>query len=435
MRHEDHGAVVAGEAALELLDRLDVEVVGGLVENEAVDSTRGQEREAGAGALARRERRGRAEDVVGAEAELREQGASGSLLEVAEDLEQRLRSRQRGAVLPELAEDDARAEPAAAGSERKPAEQGVQQRRLAAAVRPGDGEPVAPADREVERPEPEGAALDDRVLEANGDLATARRRRERELELPRLVRLLDGLDPRELRAVRPLHVLRLLLLAALAVAAPLPLGHPALLLLDAPALGDRRLPAPVVTLAPPLALGLVVAPAAAVLRRPARPLVELDDARDHTVEEGAVVRDDDECAGMRGQRALEPGEAGEVEVVRGLVEQEHVGAGAQHGGERRPRLLPARAFARGPLLREVADCERRRSAPDAAGVGLFEAGQQPQQRRLAGAVRADKPDACPRRDDEADVPEDDLGSVRLRDSGRDERAGKARHAQRPPTTW
>src|SRR5947207_426312 len=118
----------------------------------------------------------------------------------------------------------------------------------------------------VDRPGPDGAALDDRVLEADGDLATARQRRERELELPRLVRLLDGLDPRELRAVRPLHVLRLLLLAALAVPAPLPLGHPALLLLDAPALGDRRLPAPVVTLAPPLALGLVVAPAAAVLR-------------------------------------------------------------------------------------------------------------------------------------------------------------------------
>ena len=236
--------------------------------------------------------------------------------------------------------------------------------------------------------------------------------------------------------VRPLHVLRLLLLAALAVAAALPLGHAALLLLDAPALGDRRLPAAVVTLAPPLALGLVVAPAAAVLRRAARPLVELDDARDGAVEEGAVVRDDDDRAWMRGERALEPGEPGEVEVVRRLVEQEDVEAAAEHGRERRARLLPARAGAGGvPLLREIADRERRRRAPDATGVRLLQSGEQAQQRRLAGAVRADEPDPRARRHDEVDVREDDLGSVRLRDSGRDERAGKARHAQRPPTTW
>ena len=78
MRDEDHSSVVAGEAALELLDRLDVEVVRRLVEDEAVDAAGGQEREAGAGALARRQRLGRAEDVVGAEAELREQRARGS---------------------------------------------------------------------------------------------------------------------------------------------------------------------------------------------------------------------------------------------------------------------------------------------------------------------------------------------------------------------
>src|SRR4029077_18261706 len=106
----------------------------------------------------------------------------------------------------------------------------------------------------------------------------------------------------------------------LAVAAPLPLRHAPLLLLDTPALGDRRLPAAVVAGTPAPALHPVVAPTAAVLRRPSRPLVELDDARDDAVEEGAVVRDDDERAGMRGERTLEPGEAGEVEVVRRLVE-------------------------------------------------------------------------------------------------------------------
>src|SRR5262249_34634405 len=153
------------------------------------------------------------------EAELRQQGACSPFLVVAEDLEQRLRPRERGAVLLELSGHDARPDPAAAGCEREAAEHRVEQRRLAAPVRSGDRDAVSPADGEVERAEAERAALDDGVLESDCDLAAARRRRQRELELPRLVRLLDGLDARELRAVRPLHVLRLLLLAALSVAA------------------------------------------------------------------------------------------------------------------------------------------------------------------------------------------------------------------------
>jgi hypothetical protein len=219
------------------------------------------------------------------------------------------------------------------------------------------------------------------VLEPDDDVAAAGGRGELEVQLPRLVRLLDGLDAGELRAVRPLHVLRLLLLAPLAVAALLPLRHAALLLLDAPALGDRRIPAAVVQLAPPLSLGLIVAPAAAVLLRAARPLVELDDARDGPVEEGSVVGDDHDRAGVGRERSLEPGEAGEVEVVRRLVEEEHVEAAAEDGGERGARLLPAGASAVSvALLREVADGERRRGAPDPAGVGLLEAGEQAQQR-------------------------------------------------------
>src|SRR3954451_16809708 len=136
---------------------------------------------------------------------------------------------------------------------------------------------------------------------------------------------------------------------------------------------------------------------------------------------------------MRGERTLEPGETAEVEVVGRLVEQEHVAAAAEDAGERRPRLLPARLAGAVPLLREVADREGRRRAPNAPRVGLLEPGEQAKERGLARAVRSYEPDPRARRHDEADVLEDDLGSVRLRDSGRDERAGKARHAQRPPT--
>ena len=45
------------------------------------------------------------------------------------------------------------------------------------------------------------------------------------------------------------------------------------------------------------------------------------------------------------------------------------------------------------LLREIADPDRRRLAGDGARVRLLDAGQQPQKRRLADAVRPDDPDA------------------------------------------
>src|SRR5205807_318761 len=100
-------------------------------------------------------------------------------------------------------------------------------------------------------------------------------------------------DLAELRRVRALDVLRLLLLAALPVAAAFPFRHAALLLFDALAFADRRLPALEVAFAPAFAFGLVFAPAARVLGRAARPLVELDDSRDGAVEENAIVRDDE----------------------------------------------------------------------------------------------------------------------------------------------
>jgi hypothetical protein len=192
---------------------------------------------------------------------------------------------------------------------------------------------------------------------------------------------------------------------------------------------SQRCPALEVALAPPLALGLVLAPAAGVLGRAPRPFVELDDARDGAVEERAVVRNDDERARLGCELPLEPLEPGEVEVVRRLVEEEDVMFRTKHSRQRRAGLLPTRARARLALLREVADRERRRRGADAPVVRLLEPGQQPQQRRLPGAVRADEPDPRARRHDEVDAGEDDFGSVRLRDSGRDERAGQTRHAQ------
>ena len=68
---------------------------------------------------------------------------------------------------------------------------------------------------------------------------------------------------------------------------------------------------------------------------------ELEDGRRHGLEEPAVVGDEDHCRVDRLQLALEPFEAGDVEVVRRLVEQEEVGVAAEGAGERGARQLAA----------------------------------------------------------------------------------------------
>jgi hypothetical protein len=70
-------------------------------------------------------------------------------------------------------------------------------------------------------------------------------------------------------------------------------------------------------------------------------LLQLHDAIDGLVEEGPVVADDDHAAGQPVEEAFQSVQAREVEVVGGLVEQEHVEAGQQDGSERGPGGLAA----------------------------------------------------------------------------------------------
>ena len=60
------------------------------------------------------------------------------------------------------------------------------------------------------------------------------------------------------------------------------------------------------------------------------------------VEEGAVVRDEDDARREAVEEPLEPREAGEVEVVRRLVEQEDVEAREQDRRQRGAGRLAAR---------------------------------------------------------------------------------------------
>ena len=70
-------------------------------------------------------------------------------------------------------------------------------------------------------------------------------------------------------------------------------------------------------------------------------LVELEDPAGHVVEEVAVVGDGDDGARELGEVALEPPDALGVEVVGGLVEQQHVGLLEQQPAERHAAALAA----------------------------------------------------------------------------------------------
>src|SRR5439155_8586206 len=128
----------AAERRFELLDRLDVEMVRRLVEDEAVDAPGDEEGERCARPLPRRKSSGAPEDLTRPEAELRKQcpcfavRQAGAACERAE--KRYLRGEGRPALV-ELAQDDSRPHVAAALGERDAAEERVEQRRLAASVR------------------------------------------------------------------------------------------------------------------------------------------------------------------------------------------------------------------------------------------------------------------------------------------------------------
>jgi len=59
------------------------------------------------------------------------------------------------------------------------------------------------------------------------------------------------------------------------------------------------------------------------------PLVDLEDPSGDVVEKVTVVRDGDDCALVRVQKSLEPGDRGGVEVVGRLIQEQQVGLGEQ----------------------------------------------------------------------------------------------------------
>jgi len=241
-------------------------------------------------------------------------------------------------MLGEVPGDDVVPEDAcAARGAQAPGEQ-LEQGRLARAVGSDQGDPLAPAQQQAQVAVQRGRA---RVAEGGlleGDHLLAARRRGRELEV---------------------DAARLLGRAGLGRGLGL-LGHPlqaagaCLGLTRLSGLGAETLDEPqgVVDLAvevlllrvllllaqlPQLAVPVVVA-----LVQGQPPAEQLGHLGGQVVEQGAVVGDQDDRAAVRGEELLEPSHRLQIEVVGGLVEEQHVGVAQQEPGEGHA-LAPAAA--------------------------------------------------------------------------------------------
>jgi hypothetical protein len=126
---------------------------------------------------------------------------------------------------------------------------------------------------------------------------------------------------------------------------------------------------------------------------------------------------------------------GDAVVAQATLEGVHLGLARQEVGERGRRLVEQRAAAMvEAVLRQVADGQPARRH-DLAGVGLVDAGQDPEQGGLPGAVRAAQPDPFAVADLPGDVIEEDAvaeGLVELRELDHGGAAGRART---PHCSW
>ena len=92
--------------------------------------------------------------------------------------------------------------------------------------------------------------------------------------------------------------------------------------------------------------------------------VQLDDAGGHLLQEGAVMGDKHHAVGKAEQEGFQPLDAGEVQMVGGLIEQQHVGLAGQGLAEQGAALLAAGQLVEGLVRVEF---EHRAQAVDLVG--------------------------------------------------------------------
>jgi hypothetical protein len=361
VRHEQQGAVVAFQRLLKLLDGRQVKVVGWLVQDKEVHAPRLQQGQGGPGAFTGRQGINGPGRVVRLEAELGQQRADFCRRQVYQDRLDSVRQRkvagEKPARLVDLADRNGSPHRCAAGLRREVAEQKAEQGGLAGAVGTGNADPLPRVELEIHRAQGETALAHHGVTERGHHRTGAGRLADGELELPFLPGLFHHVQPGNPRFHLP--YLLGLLLRGLGAGGPADLVVVRVLLHGVPH-----------TLGTPLALGprpghqvgfggreilifLACVPpcngaflqegvvAAVVNRDRILRQVQLHHGGDAAGQEFPVVADQHDAAAQAADKILQFCQAGQVQVIRGLVQEYNVEPAQQQGRERHPRRLAA----------------------------------------------------------------------------------------------
>src|SRR5216683_2042696 len=316
---DDGAAGIVEERLFKRAQRVDIEIVGRLVEEEEVGALLQHLRQMHPVALAARQLPDLFLLVGAAEVEERAVGPAGDLAAAEIDLVLPARDLlphavagdQRVARLVDIAELDGVTDPKSPAIGRFLPGDHAEERRLAGAVRPDDADDSPGRQPEaqlldqqlVAEPLPDPLRLDDEI---------AKPRAGRQYDLRGLGRLLAALRNQLLIGRDPRLALRLARARARPYPFELALQRAPARLLGLPFAFETRL--------------LLFEPAGIIaLERKTPTAVELEDPPRHLVEEIAVMRHRDDGAGVVPQEALQPGNRFGVEVVGRLVEQQEVG--------------------------------------------------------------------------------------------------------------
>ena len=114
--------------------------------------------------------------------------------------------------------------------------------------------------------------------------------------------------------------------------------------------------------------------------------LQMQDVIDNIVQQIALVADDDQRAGIGLQEILQPQRRLQIEVVRWLVEQHDIGRGEQQAGQRHPHFPPARKAVQRLRLHLLVKTQPDQDAGRAAG-GRVGVNRQQAVVNIAQAVR------------------------------------------------
>ena len=336
--HQNRAGII-GDHLLQQIERFEIKVVGGLVEHQQVGGQRQGARQHETSALAARQTRHRRARLLGGEEEVLH--VADDVFALAIDVDeiaaaagqhilQALVRRERNALLVEAGHLHIGAQLQLAAVGLQSAREHGDERGLARAVLADNAHPVAAQDARGEIGD-DGAlpiGLED-MLGLDDQLARNRPLGDADLHIAHKLAGLAHLGAQFRKAAHAAHV-------ALAPSADA-VAHPMFFI------GD--LPVELVAVAL-LLLQHLIAPglelAKALVEAPRRAPVDPDGGVGEVLQEASIMADDDEGRAERRQLLFQPFDGGQIKMVGGLVEQQHVRLGRQHPHDGRPARLATR---------------------------------------------------------------------------------------------